>query len=390
MATNSPRGMSSGRPFNSLGGRKTAGIKAERVRPMPVLGEDVFHSLLVLERRRSQRSRQPFVLMLLDTISQNGSAETLSYEILDVLRVSVRETDVIGWYKRGAISAIIFTEVTLNPGRLVTESLIEKISAALQEHLGKNKLSKITITAHLFPEQDLNHLGTISDSRLYPDLRHQVPGKRVSLGVKRAIDILGSVVTLFLMSPVLAVIALLIKLTSEGPVLFRQERLGLFGARFRCLKFRTMYRNSDPKLHQEYVQRFIAGKSASGSQDPSKPAVYKITNDPRVTPIGRFLRRSSLDEFPQFWNVLRGEMSLVGPRPSLPYEFKAYDVWHRRRVLEVKPGITGLWQVSGRSRVRFNEMVRLDVQYSQNWSLWLDLKILMATPLAVFTGEGAH
>jgi len=109
-----------------------------------------------------------------------------------------------------------------------------------------------------------------------------------------------------------------------------------------------------------------------------------------VTPLGRFLRRTSLDEFPQFWNVLRGEMSLVGPRPALRYEFEAYDFWHRRRVLEVKPGVTGLWQVVGRSRTSFDDMVRMDLRYCQRWSLWLDLKILLATPMAVFTGHGAY
>jgi lipopolysaccharide/colanic/teichoic acid biosynthesis glycosyltransferase len=118
--------------------------------------------------------------------------------------------------------------------------------------------------------------------------------------------------------------------------------------------------------------------------------VYKIVNDPRVTPTGRFLRRSSLDELPQFFNVLKGDMSLVGPRPPLPYEFERYSSWHRRRVLEVKPGLTGLWQVYGRSRTNFDEMVRLDLQYASQWSLWLDLKILLKTPIAVAFGGGGY
>jgi lipopolysaccharide/colanic/teichoic acid biosynthesis glycosyltransferase len=151
-----------------------------------------------------------------------------------------------------------------------------------------------------------------------------------------------------------------------------------------------MYANNDPKIHQEFVQQFIAGQSGAGNSDPEKPAVFKITNDTRVTPLGKFLRKTSLDELPQFWNVLRGDMSLVGPRPSLPYEFIVYDIWHRRRVLEVKPGVTGLWQVSGRSRTCFDDMVRLDLRYTQSWSIWLDLKILLATPRAVLTGDGAY
>ena len=202
-------------------------------------------------------------------------------------------------------------------------------------------------------------------------------------------DIIGSAVLLVLASPVLTVVAVAIKLTSKGPVIFQQDRLGQFGARFKCMKFRTMYTDNDPKIHEEYTQRFIAG-GADGETASGKPTVYKITNDPRVTPIGRFLRKSSLDEFPQLWNVLSGEMSLVGPRPPVPYEYAVYDIWHRRRVLETKPGVTGLWQVSGRSRTSFDDMVRLDLRYSQSWSLWLDLKILVATPRAVLGGEGAY
>ena len=120
------------------------------------------------------------------------------------------------------------------------------------------------------------------------------------------------------------------------------------------------------------------------------PADIANKDDPRVTPVGRFIRKTSLDELPQFWNVLRGDMSLVGPRPALAYEFRKYEVWHRRRVLEIKPGITGLWQVEGRSRTRFDEMVRLDLKYARAWSVWLDLKILAQTPGAVIQGEGAH
>jgi lipopolysaccharide/colanic/teichoic acid biosynthesis glycosyltransferase len=228
----------------------------------------------------------------------------------------------------------------------------------------------------------------VADSKLYPDLQPQSARTKVALGVKRAIDIAGSSSLMLLLSPVLLTIALIIKLTSDGPVLFEQKRLGQFGEEFKCLKFRSMLLNCDSKIHQDYIQQFIAGKEAG--QVSAVPTVYKITNDPRITPIGRFLRKTSLDEFPQLWNVLRGEMSLVGPRPPVRYEFDIYDIWHRRRVFEVKPGITGLWQVSGRSRTRFDEMVRLDLRYCQSWSLWLDVKILLATPWAVFSGDGAY
>jgi lipopolysaccharide/colanic/teichoic acid biosynthesis glycosyltransferase len=150
--------------------------------------------------------------------------------------------------------------------------------------------------------------------------------------------------------------------------------------------------SSDAAIHEEYVKKFISGKADlnSSSGNNKKDVVYKITNDPRVTWIGRILRRTSLDELPQFWNVLRGQMSLVGPRPPVPYEFEAYDLWHRRRLLEVKPGITGLWQVKGRSKTTFDEMVRLDLRYSRTWTPLLDVKILLQTPRAVFSGDGAY
>jgi lipopolysaccharide/colanic/teichoic acid biosynthesis glycosyltransferase len=186
------------------------------------------------------------------------------------------------------------------------------------------------------------------------------------------------------------VIALAIKLTSKGPVFFRQRRIGQFGTPFVFLKFRSMFLNNDPKIHREYVQQLISGKAAPQPTTVNGGGAYKLTKDPRVTRVGAFLRRTSLDELPQLYNVLRGEMSLVGPRPAIPYEVEAYRPWHRRRVLHAKPGITGLWQVSGRSRVGFDEMVRLDVRYAMTRSFLLDLKILLMTPKAVLLGDGAY
>jgi lipopolysaccharide/colanic/teichoic acid biosynthesis glycosyltransferase len=172
--------------------------------------------------------------------------------------------------------------------------------------------------------------------------------------------------------------------------MFRQERVGQYGERFTLLKFRSMNLSTDETLHKEYVTNFIAGRANADSGNGKKKKPYKITNDPRVTWIGKLMRRSSLDELPQFWNVLRGDMSLVGPRPPIPYELEAYDLWHRRRLLEAKPGITGLWQVHGRSKTTFDEMVRLDLEYSRSWSPMLDVKILLQTPRAVVSGDGAY
>jgi lipopolysaccharide/colanic/teichoic acid biosynthesis glycosyltransferase len=202
-------------------------------------------------------------------------------------------------------------------------------------------------------------------------------------------DIAGSACALTILSPLLLLIAAAVKLTSRGPVIFRQQRVGQHGHRFTFLKFRSMYTQNNPEAHKEFVTRLIRGENGLAHQAGDK-TLYKMTNDPRITPVGRFLRRTSLDELPQFINVLLGDMSLVGPRPPIPYEFETYDIWHKRRLLAVKPGITGLWQVTARSRVGFADMVRLDLQYAESHSLWLDLKILLHTPGAVFNGDGAH
>ena len=178
-------------------------------------------------------------------------------------------------------------------------------------------------------------------------------------------------------------------MTSRGPILFKQQRIGEHGTPFTFLKFRSMYVNNDASKHKEYVRQLIAGQAEKNPANGSKEGIFKLTNDPRITRVGSFLRRTSLDELPQFLNVLRGEMSLVGPRPPVPYEVEAYATWHRRRLLEAKPGITGLWQVQGRSKVGFDDMVRLDLQYARLSSPWLDVKILLQTPKAVIAGDGA-
>jgi lipopolysaccharide/colanic/teichoic acid biosynthesis glycosyltransferase len=353
-----------------------------------ILQEQIFQTMLTRERRRAERSRNSFVLMLLDTGSAvwTESSDRLMSQVASVLLKTTRETDSVGWYKSGLVLGVIFTETSPEYKDSITEILRSKVVEALHK---SQVASNLVITIHQFPESKGDGGEPIADSRLYPDLTQGSTQKSLPLLVKRVADVAVSSTLLILSSPLLALIALAIKLTSKGPVIFRQDRLGRFGTQFKCLKFRTMYSDNDPKIHEEYCQRFIAGK-ADGETASGGPPVYKITNDHRVTRVGRFLRKTSLDEFPQFWNVLIGEMSLVGPRPPVPYEYAVYDIWHRRRVLEMKPGVTGLWQVSGRSRTSFNEMVRLDLRYSKSWSLWLDLKILAATPRAVLGGEGAY
>jgi lipopolysaccharide/colanic/teichoic acid biosynthesis glycosyltransferase len=205
--------------------------------------------------------------------------------------------------------------------------------------------------------------------------------------IKRSIDVLASLFIIVIGCPFYMAIALLIKLTSKGPVLFSQERVGERGTVFTLFKFRTMRRDTDDAIHREFTRRFIEGQLSKSGLDESRSSVYKLKNDPRVTSVGNFLRKTSLDELPQFLNVLRGEMTIVGPRPPLPYEIEHYQDWHKLR-LAAKPGLTGLWQVSGRSAVPFNEMVMLDLYYIEHWSLLLDFKIMLRTIPVMLFGSG--
>lgn len=203
------------------------------------------------------------------------------------------------------------------------------------------------------------------------------PDHTLSLFIKRAMDVVLSAVLLVLLSPFVLVIGLLVKLTSQGPMIYKQVRCGLYGRRFVLYKFRSMREGAEDVLWEI--------KHLNEMDGP----VFKMRNDPRVTPLGRLLRKTSVDEWPQFWNVLKGDMSLVGPRAPLPEEVKEYTRWQRRR-LSVKPGITCLWQVSGRNEIDFHEWMKLDLDYIDNWSLLLDVKILLRTFPVVLLGKGAR
>jgi lipopolysaccharide/colanic/teichoic acid biosynthesis glycosyltransferase len=270
------------------------------------------------------------------------------------------------------------------------QSISAKITKSLNAVLGVAKDHEIKLSFYLFPEDwDDSDPNCPVTSTLQMKLAGEINRKKLALTVKRLIDIAGSVVGLVLSFPALVLIALAIKLTSRGPVLFRQVRIGKYGKKFTCLKFRSMDVNSDHRIHEEYVKQLIEGTPGTEQTARTQQKLYKLTRDPRITPLGRFLRNTSLDEFPQFLNVLKGDMSLVGPRPPVIYEFNRYDLWHKQRLLAVKPGITGLWQVDGRSRGKFDDMVRLDIRYARSWSLWLDIRILLRTPGAVISGNGA-
>jgi lipopolysaccharide/colanic/teichoic acid biosynthesis glycosyltransferase len=358
-----------------------------------VLDAEAFQRMISLERKRTERSRKPFVLMLLDMgscLPSDKNGKVLG-KVLSALSLATRETDVTGWYENNSIVGVMFTEINIDDRGSILSTMMARVSETLRSNLSLEQFGQISISFHLFPEDWDHEVPKGPSGTLYPDLTRRDESRKVFRVVKRVMDIVGSLMMIIGLSPLFLLIAVAIKMTSEGPVLFRQRRVGQHGSTFVFLKFRSMYLGNDSKVHREYVTKLIAGraerKPSNGNGNGN--GVYKLTDDPRITKVGAFLRRTSLDELPQFFNVLNGEMSLVGPRPPIAYEVEAYDIWHRRRVLEAKPGITGLWQVYGRSRVNFDDMVRLDLRYARTWSPWMDLKILLRTPGAMF-GEGAY
>jgi lipopolysaccharide/colanic/teichoic acid biosynthesis glycosyltransferase len=362
-----------------------------------VLEESPFHTIISLERKRTERSQRPFLLVLLDVESivtgdqKDKEAAKILAKILSAFSLAIRETDVSGWYKSNSAIGIIFTEIGIDAQQSAIGAILARIGGTLYDNLAFEEFSRISISHHVFPEE-WNHdiPQRPSHPTLYPDVSRRETRATLFSIIKRVMDVTGSLLGLLVCAPLFLLIAATIRFTSRGPVFFRQQRVGRYGTPFVFLKFRTMHTGNDNSIHQEYVKQLIAGEAKPQLSNGNGQGVYKLTDDPRVTRIGSFLRRTSLDELPQLWNVLKGEMSLVGPRPAIPYEVKAYKIWHRRRVLEARPGITGLWQVSGRSRVKFDDMVRLDVRYSMVRSVWLDIKILMLTPRSVVLGEGAY
>jgi len=358
----------------------------EPVTSRTILDEEAFHRMISSERKRTERSKKPFLVMLLDMgeeVSADGTSNGLG-KLLDVLLLATRETDAVGWFKDNLVIGVMFTEIDLEERKSILNTMLTRVSNSLQDNLSFEQFNRISISFHWFPEEWGHGVPKRpSNPVFYPDRAARGNGKTISNRIKRAMDIVGSVIALIVFAPFYLLIAAAIKLDSKGPVIFRQERLGQFGNSFTCLKFRSMYANNDLSIHREFMKRVIQGEY-KGNDGEEGQTVYKMVDDPRITRVGRFLRRTSLDELPQFINVLKGEMSLVGPRPPLAYECQNYELWHRRRVLEVKPGITGLWQVNGRSRVRFDDMVRLDLRYVRTCSLWLDIQILLQTPKAVF------
>jgi len=354
-----------------------------------VLPEELFVGMLCLERKKAERSQKKLLLVLLDATDafQGPRHREVRSGLVRAVDLARRETDITGWYQENRILGTLFTEIG-DLDMSAVETVVSKVRDALRAGLSPEDVMRVHMSVHVFGSSDQDS-DLPPNTAFYPDLYDRKESKKIPLLVKRCLDVVLSAAALIFCLPLFLVIAIAVKLGSRGPVFFKQERLGQFRKPFKCLKFRSMYAENDPKIHQEFMKDLIAGSYKGEGEEGTGRPLYKMKDDPRITRVGRFLRRTSLDELPQFINVLYGEMSLVGPRPPLAYEYERYDTWHRRRVLEAKPGITGLWQVKGRSRVPFNDMVRLDIHYARHWSIWLDVAILLQTPRAVFMGDGA-
>lgn len=364
-----------GREMLSNGGIKT-GCRGAHCLKYGFLSEQHFRRLLISERKRTERSKRSFVLVLLNVkglldYKENGFEDI--HVIMKNFHGVVRETDILGWYEYHRLMGIIYTETDIKD-KDILDSKVSQVLAGFGD--------MVQYKFFTFPSEELKE-GNEDLLKFYQQTDSDLKKKIIAIG-KRVIDVAVSLVSILLLIPLFLLIAVLIKAGSRGPVFYKQQRIGSKGKMFTFYKFRSMHVNNDDAIHRQYVTRLIRGEVNDSD------GVYKITNDPRVTVLGRFLRKTSLDELPQFFNVLRGDMALVGPRPPIPYELAAYQPWHFRRFMECKPGITGLWQVEGRSKTTFDGMVRMDIRYGRTQSVLGDLMLLLKTPAALLFTKGAY
>ncbi len=360
------------------------------------------------ERERSKRTERPFSLLVIDVASMSlaltrnsgGFSRIQEKRLIDEIVRHSRKTDIKGWFDPTRVG--ILMPDTKNTGAL---EFRQKICGKIGHIFPSGQTTRLEDFVQVFtfeggsstepfsfPDGDNGGGDSIGleEDALYADIVDRNLPSSLTRLAKRILDIVGSILGIIITFPLMLIISVLIKLTSPGPVLFRQERVGFMGRRFIFLKFRSMIANADQTLHKNYVADLINAQRGEINRGTDAQPLYKMNDDPRITPIGNLLRKTSLDELPQLFNILRGDMSLVGPRPPIPYEVEEYRLWHYGRVVEAKPGLTGLWQVSGRSRTTFDDMVRLDLQYTDRWSIWLDIKIILKTFRAVLSAKGAY
>ena len=326
------------------------------------------------------------------TVRELNNRPALGYRVLGVVRGETDAADcseidapLIGELRDlpELIRELEIQEVIITDNRVPREFLFETMMEIERRRRVEFRFAP-TLFNVLPQKTSVEQIGVLPMVKLFRE-----PLSDAERFVKRVFDLIIAAAALLILSPLWLIISIIIKFDSRGAILFKQERVGMDGRKFLCYKFRTMSANADEEIHRDAYLENIQGRKAANAGDAANPVFGKVKNDPRVTKAGAFLRRASLDELPQLLNVLRGEMSIVGPRPPIPYEVVEYEFRHRQR-LDMKPGITGLWQVSGRNRLTFEEMVQIDLFYIENWSLWLDLKIILLTLPAVLRGDGAR
>jgi lipopolysaccharide/colanic/teichoic acid biosynthesis glycosyltransferase len=349
------------------------------MQPEGMLTRAEFLRMVQREKRRTDRSHSALSLALLEIDSGHRGARDA---MLEKICAVVRETDYTAAIDEDSIAVLL-----PDTGEAGLTSFMDKVALARHAHV-------LSVVGATYPDAGFDKL--VAERMGTPRSRHPVDADELPASaaqgypLKRTLDVVGAIAALVLLSPLFLVVALLIKFTSPGPIIFRQQRIGQGGVPFIFYKFRSMRVNNDDKVHREYVASLIDGKPTSSGEVAGTAGQFKMKADPRVTAIGRFIRKTSIDEIPQFWNVLKGDMSLVGPRPPVTYEADRYKAWHRRRILDLKPGLTGIWQVEGRSRVSFDDMVRMDLRYLRESSLGFDIKILLKTVSVVVFCEGAQ
>ncbi len=345
---------------------------------------DRFRDLIERERSRTDRTGICFSLVVFKLAARKRDTYHTLYHLAGLLTSRARTSDEVGWFDKTSLAVLLFGSEETGAaifGQNVIASLPEGTAVpTVSVYLYPNKREGEEQTQ---PRKDgVTETGSVEATSSIPASAAEsasLPEDCAMASVfvrqlplwKDILDVFLSLVALILLSPLFLVIGIYIKIADPGPVFFRQARIGFRGKKFECWKFRTMKVNNDAAAHEAYLKSLIQG----GDQAMVKLDAKK---DPRIIPLGWILRQSGLDELPQLVNVLRGDMSLVGPRPCLPYEAKEYDQWHGER-FDTAPGLTGLWQVSGKNRTTFKDMMRFDIRYSRSMSLWMELQILLKT-----------
>jgi lipopolysaccharide/colanic/teichoic acid biosynthesis glycosyltransferase len=392
-----------------------------------------FHKLIKGEKSRTHRTNLPFSLILIDVAlldfkyrRRKNDKGRIIRVITQVINDNSRETDLKGWFDRHTI-AVLLPDTSHAGAEVLCNKLISLGELTLIDYLQNGVCLKDCFAITSYPEVfdnggsgskaekpgvgirriDPIHLATNngrfalrhgcgeksskSDELQLPVFPYHLNGSctvRMQKAIKRLMDIIGSLLGIILFLPAFVGIVIAVKLTSPGPVFFKQKRVGLNRKTFTLLKFRSMYTNCDQSIHRKHIEKLSKRKITLLQNSRDGVRSYKLQDDPRITKIGRFLRQTSLDELPQLFNVVKGEMSLVGPRPYPVYQIENCTIWQHSR-LTVKPGITGLAQLRGRCNTTYDDSYRLDLEYVKKWSLWLDFKILIKTVPFALSGRGA-